>query len=81
MRQSEEQLRTITDTIRQSIVVTATDGTTLYANRVALETTGLTQDVVKREGFFQRAFHPEDLERLRAERQEDRTAKIAGPHN
>src|SRR5262249_7605818 len=63
---SEEHLRTITDTIRQSIVVTAPDGTTLYANRVALDTTGLTQDVVKAEGFFWRAFHPDDLERLRA---------------
>ena len=70
LRQSEEHLRTITDTIRQPIVVTAPDGTTLYANRVALDTTGLTQDVVKSEGFFWRAFHPEDLERLRAERQE-----------
>src|SRR6516164_3840239 len=70
LRQSEEHLRTITDTIRQSIVVTAPDGTTLYANRVALDETGLTQDVVKSEGFFRRAFHPEDLERVRAERQE-----------
>ena len=69
LQQSEEHLRTITDTIRQSIVVTAPDGTTLYANRVALDTTGLTQDVVKSEGFFWRAFHPEDLERVRAERQ------------
>src|SRR5262249_31173824 len=70
LRQSEEHLRTITDTIRQSIVVMAPDGETLYANRVALDTTGLTQDVVKSEGFFRRAFHPEDLERVRAERQE-----------
>jgi formate hydrogenlyase transcriptional activator len=51
-------------------VVTAPDGTTLYANRVALDQAGLTQDVVKREGFLRRALHPEDLERLRAERQE-----------
>ena len=70
LQQSEEHLRTITDTIRQAIVVTAPDGTTLYANRVALDQAGLTQDVVKREGFLRRALHPEDLERLRAERQE-----------
>jgi formate hydrogenlyase transcriptional activator len=69
LQQSEEHLRTITDTIRQSIVVMAPDGTTLYANRVALDQAGLTQDVVKREGFL-RAFHPEDLEHVRAERQE-----------
>jgi len=34
--------RNITDAICQSIVVLAPDGTTLYANRVALEHTGLT---------------------------------------
>jgi formate hydrogenlyase transcriptional activator len=70
LRQSEEDLRAITDTIRQWIVVTAPDGSTIYANRVALDTTGLTQDVVKSEGFFPRAFHPEDLARVRAERRE-----------
>ena len=37
LRQDEEDLRTITDAIRQSIVVLAPDGTTLYANRVALD--------------------------------------------
>jgi formate hydrogenlyase transcriptional activator len=70
LRQSEENLRAITDTIRQPIVVTAPDGTTLYANRGALDETGLTQDVVKNEGFFPRAFHPDDQERVRAEREE-----------
>jgi formate hydrogenlyase transcriptional activator len=69
LRQSEENLRTITDTIRQPIVVLAPDGTTLYANRVALDTSGLTIDEVKSEGFAVRAFHPDDLNRLRDERQ------------
>jgi len=70
LRQSEENLRTITDTIRQPIVVTEPEGTTLYANRRALDVTGLTLDVVKNEGFFPRAFHPDDVERFRAEREE-----------
>src|SRR5262249_54138165 len=70
LRQSEENLRTITDTIRQPIVVTEREGTTLYANRRALDVTGLTLDVVKNEGFFPRAFHPDDVERVRAEREE-----------
>jgi len=70
LRQSEENLRTITDTIRQPIVVTEPEGTTLYANRRALDVTGLTLDVVKNEGFFPRAFHPDDVERVRAEREE-----------
>ena len=42
LRRNEEELRTITDAIRQFIVVLAPDGTTLYANRVALESTGFT---------------------------------------
>jgi len=42
LRQSEEELRTITDAIRQAIVVLAPDGSTLYANQVACEQTGLT---------------------------------------
>jgi PAS domain-containing protein len=34
LRQSEQDLRTITDTIRHIIVVLAPNGTTLYANQV-----------------------------------------------
>jgi formate hydrogenlyase transcriptional activator len=68
--QSEADLRTITDTIRQPIVVLAADGTTLYANRVALDFTGLTQEDVIDQGFFPRAYHPDDVERVGAERQE-----------
>jgi len=68
LRQSEADLRTITDTIRQPIVVLAPDGTTLYANRVALDNTGLTLDEVNSEGFFLQAFHPDDVNRVRDER-------------
>ena len=64
LRQSEEDLRTITDAIRQSIVVLAPDGTTLYANRVALDHTGLTVGEVNDKGFFARAFHPDDVDRV-----------------
>jgi formate hydrogenlyase transcriptional activator len=68
LRRSEEDLRTIIDTIRQSIVVTAPDGTTLYANRVALDNSGLTLDEVIKEGFLARVIHPDDINRVRAER-------------
>jgi formate hydrogenlyase transcriptional activator len=64
----EADLRTITDAIRQSIVVLAPDGTTLYANRVALDHTGVTPGEVNNEGFLVRAFHPEDIDRVRDER-------------
>jgi PAS domain S-box-containing protein len=68
LRQSEHDLRTITDTIRQSIVVLAPDGSTLYANRVALDLTGATLSEVNEKGFLARVFHPDDAERLREER-------------
>ena len=64
LRQSEAELRTITDTVRQPIVVLAPDGFTLYANQVALDNTGLTLDDVIKEGFLERASHPDDLNRV-----------------
>src|SRR5262249_22529313 len=67
LRQSEVELRTITDTIRQPIGVEAPDGTQLYANRVALNNSGLTLDEVIKEGtirrengFLARRCHPDD---------------------
>jgi formate hydrogenlyase transcriptional activator len=68
VQQDEADLRTIIDAIRQSIVVLAPDGTTLYANRVVLNRTGLTPGEVKEKGFFAQAFHPDDVDRVREER-------------
>lgn len=70
LRQSEQNLRTITDSIRQSIVVLAPDGTTLYANRVALDRTGLSIGEVNDHGFFTRVFHPDDLDRFGEQRKQ-----------
>src|SRR5262249_26589794 len=70
LRQSEEALRTTTGAIRQAIVVLSPDGTTLYANRVALEQTGLTREEVNTKGFLTATFHPDDVDSLWARRQE-----------
>jgi formate hydrogenlyase transcriptional activator len=70
LRQSEADVRTIIDAIRQAVVVLAPDGTTLYANRVALDITGLTLAEVNDNSFFTRAFHPDDVDRIREERHE-----------
>jgi PAS domain S-box-containing protein len=70
LRQSEEDLRTITDTIRQFIVVLAPDGTTLYVNQVALDLTGYTKDQLDEQGFWARVVHPDDVKRLRDERRD-----------
>ena len=68
LRQSEADLRTVTDAIRQAIVVLAPDGKTLYANRVALDQTGLKSHELSDQGFFERVFHPEDMDRVREAR-------------
>ncbi len=67
-KRAEQNLRTITDAIRQSIVVVAPDGKTIYANRVALDRTGLTPGEVSDKGFFAGAFHPDDVDRVGEER-------------
>jgi len=46
----------------------APDGTQLYANRVALENSGLTLDEEIKEGFYARLCHPDDINRVRDER-------------
>jgi len=91
VRQKEEDLRTITDAIRQFIVVLAPDGTTLYANKIALENTGFRIRDLTDEGLLARAglarpadapgelawnqvweiaAHPDDRDRIRAERRD-----------
>jgi formate hydrogenlyase transcriptional activator len=69
LQQDEIELRRITDAIPQAIIVLRPDGTPLYANHVTLEYTGLTLEDVQAEGFRERIFHRDDLERVRDERQ------------
>ena len=68
LRQDEEELRRITDAIPQTIFVFNADGSAIYANRVALEYTGLSFDEVRTDDFRARVFHPDDTQRLREER-------------
>src|SRR5712691_6012399 len=62
-------LQQIVDVIPQTITVLAPDGTIIYANQAVLDYTGLTIDDVMKHDFRDRVFHPEDVERLRDERQ------------
>jgi formate hydrogenlyase transcriptional activator len=68
LRQDEEELRRMTDAIPQTIIVLNPDGKAIYANRVALEYTGLSLDDVQTDDFRARVFHPDDVQRLREER-------------
>jgi len=63
------ELRRMTDAVAAFIYVLRPDGTALYANQTVLDYTGLTLEDLQREDQCARVFHPEDLERLREERQ------------
>jgi formate hydrogenlyase transcriptional activator len=69
LRQDERELRRITDAIPQTIIVQGPDGSPIYANQAVLDYTGLTLEDVLTSDFRARIFHPEDLERLREERE------------
>src|SRR5246500_1594244 len=69
LREDERALRRITDTIPQNIVVLDPDGIPIYANRATLDSTRLTLADVVSADFRARVFHPEDLERVRDQRQ------------
>src|SRR5438309_2263626 len=69
IKESEAQLREIVDAIPHSITVLGPDGDTLYVNRVALDYSGLTMSEVMAPDYRARVFHPDDIERLRDERQ------------
>src|ERR1700734_4173105 len=68
-RQERQELRRIVDLIPQTIVVLNPNGKAIYANRVALEYTGLSLDEVQADDFRDRVFHHEDVQRLRDGRQ------------
>ena len=69
LQTSERNLRLITEVIRTHIHVLHPDGSVLYVNQAVLDYTGLALKEVQREDYRARVFHPEDVERLREERQ------------
>src|SRR5580700_9707982 len=68
LREDERELRQITDAIPQAVVVQDPVGLPIYANRAALDYTGLSADDVMAPNFRERIFHPEDVEKFRNER-------------
>src|SRR3989449_911417 len=76
IRESEAELRRITDAIPQAINVLGVDGRTLYANKMTLEYAGLGLEDVTSRDFREKLFHPEDVERVRNERQKGLAAGI-----
>jgi formate hydrogenlyase transcriptional activator len=70
LRQDARELRTITDAIPHLVSVLAPDGTYLYVNKSMLDYGGLSIEEMMEPDARARAFHPEDVERLRVERQQ-----------
>jgi transcriptional regulator with PAS, ATPase and Fis domain len=60
-RQDAYELRSITDSIPQAIVVYNSDGQAIYVNRVGLEYTGLSIEEMRAESFRDRVVHPKTL--------------------
>ena len=70
LRQSEKELRRITDAIDQRIAVHGPDGKILYVNRAMREYSGLGVEDVMADDFRARLVHPDDFEQSRVKRQQ-----------
>jgi formate hydrogenlyase transcriptional activator len=69
LRQSEEDIRTIVDAIRQAVVVLDSEGATLYMNLMARVITGLSAGEIDNNTLLTRVYHPDDIDRFRIGRQ------------
>jgi PAS domain-containing protein len=56
--------------------VLSPDGSVLYVNQVALQRTGINMRDVQEQDSFWRPFHPDDVERIRAERRQGLTRGV-----
>jgi formate hydrogenlyase transcriptional activator len=68
LKESEKELEQIVDTIAQLVIFLKPDGTALRANRFMQEYTGLSPEDIAAPDFRSRVFHPDDVERVEADR-------------
>jgi PAS domain S-box-containing protein len=76
LRSNQRNLSLLINAIPTFIGVLDTDGSMLYANQTVLDYTGLTLEDIQKEDFRSRIFHPEDVERVREERQDALTQAV-----
>jgi PAS domain S-box-containing protein len=69
-KQAEKDLRQLIDAVPQYITVGAKEGDLLYANDRLLDFLGFTLEEGRANDFRKRAFHPDDLERVRSVRED-----------
>jgi PAS domain S-box-containing protein len=70
IKAEQTELRRMTDAIAAYIFVLGPDGAPLYANQTVLDYSGFTLEDLQKGDHRARILHPEDVERLREERQE-----------
>jgi PAS domain S-box-containing protein len=70
LKHSERNLSLTINTIPTLIQVSRSDGTILSVNQAVLDYYGLTLQEMQKEDFRARFYHPDDVERLREERNE-----------
>jgi formate hydrogenlyase transcriptional activator len=76
LRQGQEELLRIVDLIPQTIIVLNPKGKAIFANRVALEYTGLSLEEVQADDFRDRVFHHEDVHSIREGRQKSLSGTV-----
>jgi len=69
-KQAEQEFHKLLDVFPQYMCVYKSDGRPLYANDGLLESFGFTLSDFRADDFQTRAFHPDDVERVRTTRQE-----------
>src|SRR5262249_52165391 len=72
LRQERRELQQLIDLLPQQVIVLDTNGSLLHANQVMLDYAGYTLEEMQSGGTsarIKRDLHPEDLERVRGERE------------
>jgi PAS domain S-box-containing protein len=69
-RSAERNLTQTLETIPTLIQVSRSDGTLLWVNQAVLDYYGVTLQDMQKEDFRSRFYHPDDVQRLREQRQE-----------
>jgi PAS domain S-box-containing protein len=69
LKRAEEELQQLVDFVPQHIIVLGPDGKCIHANRVVREYTGLTLEEYRSVDVIGKVIHPDDAERMRAERE------------
>src|SRR5215831_6684479 len=77
LRERERELQQLVDVVPHNVLVMGKDGIPLYVNQGLREYFGFTLEDVQADDFRARVYHPEDLDRVRSEREDAMSRGIA----